>query len=279
MQNLAGADAKIDAATTVNAMAHEANIASLEASWKGQTARLLAPVKVGFGGGVTVDRLRLGLERATVELAGRLSPTLDLTLAVRNVTPDLVKPFAPALDADGTLQADAKLTGTPARPSGTIRVEATGSDADRPGPRAACRQPDRDRQPRRRDRPHRRAPRRGRLTTLTVTGTAPIEPSRPIDLRAAGNVDLALLDPILAPNGRRVRGRLTLDANVAGTMAAPRLSGTTRLTGGELQDFGQGVHITAISAEIALEGEQVRIARFIGHAGPGTIRSRGRLAC
>ncbi|HST76119.1 MAG TPA: hypothetical protein VLJ20_12160, partial [Acetobacteraceae bacterium] len=126
MQNLAGAEAKIDAVTTVNATAHEANVASLEATWKGQTARLLAPVKVGFGGGVAVDRLRLGIERATVELAGRLSPTLDLTLAVRNVTPDLVKPFAPSVDADGTLQADAKLTGTPARPSGTIRVEATG---------------------------------------------------------------------------------------------------------------------------------------------------------
>ncbi len=278
VQNLAGADAKLNAATTVNATAREASVASLEATWKGQTARLLAPVKVGFGGGVTVDRLRLGLERATVELAGRLSPTLDLTVALRNVTPDLVKPFAPAFDADGTLRADAKLTGTPARPNGTIRVEATGlrmrsgpgralpaanltATADLAGATARI--------------DARLAA--GRLTTLTVTGTAPIDPARPLDLRAAGNVDLALLDPILAANGRRVRGRLALDARIAGTMSAPRLSGTTRLTGGEVQDFAQGVHITAIAAEIALEGEQVRIARFTGRAGPGTIAITGTI--
>jgi translocation and assembly module TamB len=276
MQNLAGADAKIDAATTVNATAHEANVASLEATWKGQTARLLAPVKIGFGGGVTVDRLRLGIERATVELAGRLSPTLDLTLAVRNVTPDLVKPFAPSVDADGTLQADAKLTGTPARPSGTIRVEATGLKM-RTGPGRSLPAANLTATANLAGETARLDARlsAGRLTTLTVTGTAPIDPARPMDLRAAGTVDLALLDPILAPNGRRVRGRLALDANVAGTMKAPRLSGTTRLTGGELHDLGQGVHITDITAEIALDGDQVRIARFVGHAGPGTISVSG----
>ncbi len=278
VQNLAGSDARIETATTVDATAHEARVASLEATWKGQTARLVAPVKVGFGGGVTVDRLRLGLQRATVELAGRLSPMLDLTLVVRNVTPDLVKPFAPAVDADGALQADARLTGTPARPSGTIRVAATGLRM-RTGPGRALPPASLTATANLAGETARLDARleAGRVTTLTVTGTAPIDPARPLDLRAAGNVDLALLDPILAANGRRVRGRLALDAGVTGTMAAPRLSGTARLTGGEVQDFAQGVHVTAITAQIALEGEQVRIASFTGRAGPGTIGVSGTI--
>ena len=276
VRNLAGADATLDAATVLNARAHDANVSSLNATWKGQTLRLLAPVRIGFADGMTLDRLRLGLQQATLEVAGRASPALDLTVALRNVTPDLLKPFAPQIDADGTLRADAKLTGTPARPSGTIRIDATGlrmrtgpgrglppanlvataalaGDTARIDARLAA----------------------GRLTTITVTGAAPIDPARPLDLRAAGTVDLAVLDPILAAEGRRVRGRLAIDAGVAGTMAAPRLSGTTQLAGGEVQDFALGVHITSIDAQIALEGQQVRIVSFTGRAGPGTIRIAG----
>ncbi len=277
--NFAGADAVIDTATVLNAKAREANVSSLNATWKGQALRLLAPVRIGFADGVTLDRLRLGLQQATLEVAGRVSPTLDVTVALRNVTPDLAKPFVPQIDADGAIRADAKLTGTPAQPNGTVRLDATGlrmrtgpgrglppanltASADLAGGSARI--------------DTRLAA--GRLTTLTVTGTAPIDPARPIDLRAVGNVDLAMLDPILAPDGRRARGQLALDAGVAGTLSAPRLSGTTRLSGGDIQDFAQGVHITDIAAQIALQGDTIRIVTFTGRAGPGTIGVVGTVA-
>ncbi len=278
-RNIAGGDATIETATVLNATAREAKVASLSATWKGEALRLLAPVRIGFADGVVLDRLRLGLHEATIEVTGRVSPTLDATVGLRNVTPDLVKPFAPQIDADGTLRADAKLTGTTARPNGTVRLEATGlrmrtgpgrglpaanllANADLAGGSA-------------------RIDTRltaGRLTTLTVTGTAPIDPARPLDLRAVGNVDLAMLDPILAPDGRRARGQLALDAGVAGTLGAPRLSGAARLSGGEVQDFAQGAHLTDIVAEVALAGDTVRIARFTARAGPGTMSVAGTLA-
>ena len=196
-RNLQGAPFNLTSAATVNATGKETTLSALQANWKGETLRLLGPARIGFGNAITVDRLRLGLRQATVEVAGRASPTLDLTVAVRNVTPDLAKIVDPSISADGTLRADAKLTGTTARPVGTIRVEAAGlrmrtgpgrslppanltANADLAGDSA-------------------RIDARlsaGRLTTLTVTGRAPLQPAEgALDLRANGSLDLALLDP------------------------------------------------------------------------------------
>jgi translocation and assembly module TamB len=94
-------------------------------------------------------------------------------------------------------------------------------------------------------------------------------------LRANGGLDLALLDPILAPGGRRARGQVALDAGVTGTVAAPQVNGTVTLAGGEIQDFGQGVRISDIAATIQASGQTIRIASFTGHAGPGTIGASG----
>jgi translocation and assembly module TamB len=115
----------------------------------------------------------------------------------------------------------------------------------------------------------------GRATTLTLTGRAPLGPSGPIDLRADGSLDLALLDPILTAAGRQARGQVTLDVGVAGTVASPRLTGTAQLARGEVQDYAEGLRINDISALVQLEGDSVRIARFTGRAGPGSISVSG----
>ncbi len=250
-------------------------IASLEATARGQTVRLLAPARVSFGSTVAVDRLRLGLRQAVLDLSGRVSPTLDLTASLRNVTADLARIADPGLQASGTLTADARLTGTPARPTGTIRVAAHGLHLRR-GAAAAL--------------PPVGIVADARLSgrtavvdahvtagrnRLSVTGTAPIDPASAMNLRASGNVDLAVLNPILSAAGRRVRGALALDATVAGTFRAPRVSGSARLAGGEFQDFAQGIHLTAIEALIEGSGEQVRIARLTARAGDGTLQASG----
>ncbi len=114
-------------------------------------------------------------------------------------------------------------------------------------------------------------------TGWRVTGTAPIDPASAINLRAAGGVDLTLLDPILSAAGRRVRGQVTLDATVTGTLAAPRASGSARLAAGEFQDFAQGIHLTAMDGLIEAVGDRVRITRFTGRAGDGTISASGSI--
>ena len=126
LQNLAGADATIATAATLDVPAKAVQVASLGVLWKGQDLHLLAPARISFGDGVAVDRLRIGLQQAVLDLAGRITPALNLTASLRGVTPDLAKPFAPAIDAAGLITADAKLTGTTAAPQGSVRLSATG---------------------------------------------------------------------------------------------------------------------------------------------------------
>src|SRR6185437_10370403 len=52
---------------------------------------------------------------------------------------------------------------------------------------------------------------------VTVTGSAPLSSSGPIDLKTDAQMDLAILDPILSAEGRRARGFITVNAGVVGT--------------------------------------------------------------
>lgn len=282
LQNLDGADARLSTAATLDLPAKTLSLAALEASWKTASLRLLAPARFGFGNGVAVDRLRLGLNQAVLDVSGRATPRLDLTASLRNVTPDLAKIVDPSLDAAGLIQADARLTGTPARPTGTIRLTASGLRMRR-GPGRALPPADITASAVLAGTAARIDTRltAGAATHLTVSGTAPLPTAPPgtgpLDLHAGGALDLALLNPILTAQGRRVRGQVTLSAAVGGSIAAPRIAGTVQLAGGEVQDFTQGVHLTDMQATLVADGEVVRITRFVATAGPGTIGASGSI--
>ena len=169
----------------------------------------------------------------------------------------------------------ARLTGSTARPAGTITVTAAGLRL-RQGPGRALPAATLDA----------RAVLDGaaaridaRLAAgasrLAVNGSAPLSAAGPLDLRATGNLDLAMLDPLLAAQGRRVRGRVALDAAVAGTARVPRIGGTAQLSGGEVQDIAQGIHLTNLTALLQAEGDTIRLVRLDAAAGAGTIAARG----
>lgn len=88
-------------------------------------------------------------------------------------------------------------------------------------------------------------------------------------------MDLALLDPLLAAQGRRLRGLVSLNGGVTGSLAEPRATGTVDLAQGEIQDYTQGLHLSRITARLRAEGDSLRLVQLEGHAGPGTIRAEG----
>ena len=265
----------LDTTLQLDVTAKKAEIRTLEARWKSERIRLLNPAQIAFGDAVRVDRLRIGLGAATLALDGQLQPALDLTAQLRGVTPDLAAPFVPGLAIDGRLQADARLTGEPAHPSGTIRVEAEGLHARTGAGRALP--------PARITANATLDGRTARLDTnliagaarLAITGTAPLDPAGAFDLRASGAADLTLLDPLIAAGGRRVRGNLTLDATLAGTRTKPQLGGVLRVTGGSVQDYATGVALTELTAAIRAAGDTVRIETLTARAGPGTLAVAG----
>jgi translocation and assembly module TamB len=275
LTGLAGAPAQVQGRGVLDAKARNLALSALTAGWKGETLRLLAPVRVDFANGVTLDRLRLGLRGAVLEAAGRVSPTLDLTASLRDLPAALASVVAPDLAAQGTLGAEARLSGAPARPTGSVTVTARGLRVTR-GPAgglppvnaqlAATLEGSAARLDLRAD--------AGR-SHLAATGRAPLSATGPLDVRTTGTVDLAMLDPLLAASGRRARGEATLDATVTGSASAPRLAGTLRLARGELQDFTQGIRLSGIDALVTAQGDSLRIDRFLAHAGPGTIAVQG----
>ena len=272
--DLAGSAARLATRGTLDAEGRTLALARLEATWKQQVLRLLQPARIGFADGVDVDRLRLGLRQAELDVSGRAGSALDLTARLR-LPADLAAIVSPDYAADGAIAADARITGTTARPEGTVRVTASGvhlrrgpgqvlppanltANADLKGTSAAI---------------------DARLTAgrsrVTVGGTAPLATTGAMDLRTDGFMDLAVLDPLLAADGRRVRGQVTLNGSVAGTMAAPRIAGTARLGNGDVQDLPMGVHVADIAALIEATGDTVRLTSLTGKAGPGTLGGSG----
>ena len=281
--HVAGAPAKLDAALVLDLPARRVAISRLAATVKGEALRLLQPARIGFGAQMQVDRLRASLAPASggaapalIDIAGLLGPRLDLTASLANVTPALARPFVPGLDAAGMITAQARLTGTTARPDGTVRITARDLRM-RDGLAAALPPASLDARADLAGGAARLDARldAGRQIGLRVAGLAPVGADGAIDLRATGGVDLAVANAVLGAQGRQAGGQLTLDVGVAGTARAPALSGTIRLANGQVQDFGQGLRLTDIAALVRAQGQGVSIEQFTARAGDGTIDASG----
>ena len=165
-----------------------------------------------------------------------MSPTLDLTVAMRNLPADLAALFVPGFAADGVLRGDAHLRGTPTRPEGRIQLAAAGLRL-RSGPGRALPAANVNASAEVAGTNARIDARltAGATVNLSVNGQLATAPSAPIDLHAVGTLDLAMLDPLLTAGGRRVTGRISLDARV-GERCARR--GSVDRPVGECDDRG-----------------------------------------
>jgi len=268
--------ATLSAAANLRLPQHDLRLSAFEAAYSGQTLRLLAPARLDFANGLAVEGLRLGVGGATFAASGRIMPALSLTASVRDVTPALAKPFMPDLNAAGTVGLNAELRGTLAAPEGALRLTGRGL---RVMTGVAAGLPVADvnatatlaRDAARVD-AHLTA---GTAIQLALTGTAPLQPTAPLALRLNGSTDLKVLDPLLTPGGRAARGQAAVDMAIAGTIAAPRATGTVRLARGEVQDFVQGFHLTNLTGTLQAEGDTIRITQFTGKAGSGTLSVAG----
>ncbi len=273
-----GAPARIETAATLDATAHTLVVESLRGAWNKETIRLLAPARIAFAPDLAVDKLRLGFRQGELTVDGRWrsgSAGLDMRAALSNLPADIIADFAPAYAADGSISGEAHLTGNPAHPSGSIRIAATQlrmrTGTGRALPVAASTMAAKL--------DGANALVDGSLTAgasrVTLSGRVPLDLARSMDLRIGGALDLAMLNPVLNAQGRSVKGQLDLALGLNGTAAAPKANGSVRVTNGDFQDAVLGSHLSAITAEVQAEGDTIRIARFTGTAGPGTITVGG----
>ncbi len=276
---------KLAVGARLDAPARRLALQHLLAQVRGETLNLLAPAVLDFADGLAVDRLRLGLRpggaQASLEIAGRVLPGLDLTGTLSGLPLDLVRLVAADLPLAGTLGADLRLTGTLDAPLGRLNAQASGLRLTQgPGraiPPAQVKvtldlAPDGAQIDARAETDTR--------TNLRLQGRVAGRPpftSGALSLRADGRVDLGLLDPLLTSGGRQLSGGALLNTAVTGTLAAPRLDGTLRLTDAALRDRNLGLALTGVEGTLVLAGDTVRLVRLAGRSGRGTVELTGSI--
>ncbi|MBS7541589.1 translocation/assembly module TamB domain-containing protein [Ancylobacter oerskovii] len=251
----------------------------LSATRGGTTIASTAPANIVYAGGtVTIDRLALNAGGGTATLAGSAGERLDLTADLRAIPLSLAELAAPGLNLSGTLAGNARVTGTPAAPTGNYQLTITRlstpdvaragagpfditARGDLAGGRATLRSEIRGRY----------------LQALAINGSVPLGAGA-LDLAIRGGVDLGILNPMLATTGAQVAGNAAVNATVTGTASAPNAGGTIRISGGRYIDSLNGISLDRIEAlltgtqrSVTLTSLSARTANGGGLTGRGNV--------
>lgn len=278
LPDLYGSPAKLSSAAVLNLAKEEVRIASAALDYRGETMRLLVPAELRFGRALFIDDLKLGAREAVFELTGQFAPMLDARASVRQVKPELINVFAPGLLAGGILEAQARLKGSLANPTGRVRIDATeirfADDAATGLPALEI---------------HARAQlgdgtasvnaslSAGPNSQLTASGTAPLDAKGALDMKVAGTLDVGLANPILEGRGMHATGEVTVDATVTGDPSAPQIGGGFTLARGSARDYGRGLNLSDITAEVVGREGTLQIKSFKATAASGTVTMTGAL--
>jgi translocation and assembly module TamB len=270
-----GVAVTLGASGNFNLDAQEISLASALGSYAGQEVRLLEPARIYLGGGVAVDLLKLGAQKAELDVQGQISP-LAARVSLRQVQPSLVNVFIPNLLAAGVIDAHADLHGTLSAPVGEVSFNALGvqsaDDAALGLPPANIRitaglrghTADIDA---RLD--------AGSASQLSAQGQAPLAADGEVDMKINGKVDVGLMNAFLEARGQHASGQLDIDATVTGAVAAPQIAGTLDLKNGKINDYGRGVSLTDIAAQVVGNEGKLQIKSFTAAAAPGTVSMSG----
>lgn len=276
LPKLNGVAVTLGASGNFNLDAEEISVASALGSYSGQEIHLREPTRIYFGNGIAVDLLKLGAQKAELDVQGQISPTLALRASLRQVQPALVNVFLPNLLAAGVIEAHADLHGSVKAPTGEIAVNALGvqsaDDAALGLPPANI---------------HITAGLRGHTadidarldagsaSQLTAVGQAPLAADGDVDMKINGKTDMGLMNAFLEARGQHASGQLDIDATVTGTVAAPQITGTLDLKNGKINDYVRGISLADIAAQIVGNEGTLQIKSFTASAAPGTVSMSG----
>lgn len=273
---LNGVAASLEANGNLNLESSEVSIAGALGNYRGQDIHLLAPARIHFANGLSVDQLKLGAQKAELDLQGQIAPTLKVSASLRNVQPALVNGFLPNLLSAGVIEAHADLHGSLPKPLGEITVNASGlqsaEDAALGLPPANIRitaglrghTADIDA---RLD--------AGSASQLSAVGEAPLAVDGQVDMKINGSLDVGVMNAFLEARGQHASGQIDINATVTGSVASPQIAGTLDLKNGKVNDYGRGVSFTDIAAQIIGNEGALQIKSFTASAPPGTVSMSG----
>ncbi|RUT92093.1 translocation/assembly module TamB, partial [Mesorhizobium sp. USDA-HM6] len=104
-------------------------IASGEATVRGIKAAIAEPSSLAIADGVTsIEKLALNLGGGSATVSGSAGQTLDLTANLASLPAALANDFVPGLDAAGTLNGTAHVTGASSNPDVQFNAKLTGAE-------------------------------------------------------------------------------------------------------------------------------------------------------
>ncbi|HEX4051606.1 MAG TPA: translocation/assembly module TamB domain-containing protein [Steroidobacteraceae bacterium] len=256
-------------------------LTSLDAHYRDQMLRLLTPALLSFNGGISVNRLRLGVPPAIVQVSGQITPRLTLRATVRRLSPAALGIFLPefrGLQPRGEARADLVLQGSLSNPTGTLSFTANGLHSASAGVRGL---PDAsltlNATLAARTASLQLALEGGPQMQLHADGRLPLDRTVPLALQVRGNVDLAFANAVLEASGQRALGQLGVQAQLSGTWASPQVRGQLTISKGELQDFSRGLRLSGIAATLQADGPELTLTHLTAQAGSGTISATGKI--
>jgi translocation and assembly module TamB len=276
--NLRGEPAHLDTEAHLNLTARELRIENAEARYHGQSLRLLSPSQLAFGDGIAISPLRLGVQNAVIEIAGRVSPVPELRASAHRIDAALINAFVPELLAQGTFDVDARLAGSSSDRSGLVTLTAARLRLARAGLRdlqavdahatvrlvGSAAQLD-------------ARLNAGGASELTLAGTTPLDGQGRLSLKVNGELDAGFANPLLEANGQRVAGALTVNATIGGTARSPEIGGTIDLANGDLRDHVRGAHLANIAAHLTGNRGILKLETMTARAGSGQLSANGQL--
>jgi translocation and assembly module TamB len=239
-------------------------LATFQARRGGRRIALAQPAALAFRGGeVTIESLVVAVEGGRLSAQGRAGERLDLSLDIRALPLSAAEIFVPGLGLSGTLQGTATVTGTPADPAG--RYDLSLSRIVAPQTRQAGVPPI--------DVTARGTLGDGRATvdgvvnagrvgTLNVSGSVPLDAAGALDLAVRGRIDASAANTVLSAAGRRAEGQANLALTLRGTAADPRVEGAVTVSGGSFSDELAGIRLNQIEARLAARGNVIAVERL-----------------
>ncbi len=241
-------------------------LASFTAQGGGQRITLAGPATLTYGAnGIDIKDLAFRVGAGRLSLSGHSGSTLALKANAAGLPLAAADLFSPGLGLSGVADGEATIGGTPGNPTGEWRVRLQRVSAP---------------QMRNLGLPALGVVGSGRLAggrtsldvainagtgnTVRLTGSAPLEPDGPLDVKVDGALNARLANSMLSVSGRRAAGSLAIAFQVRGTMTKPQAQGTVRLSGGELRDDQTGFKLTGVTGTFVANGDTIRIDHFAG---------------
>ncbi len=255
-------------------------LASFVAQGGGQRITLAAPATVTYGGdGLDIKDLAFRVGAGRLSLSGHSGSTLALRASAAALPLAVVDLVSPGLGLSGVADGEATIGGTPGNPTGEWRMRLSRVSVP---------------QIRNVGLPALEVAGSGRLAggrtsldatinagtgnVVRVTGSAPLAPDGPLDVKVDGSLDARLANSMFSVSGRHGAGSLAIAFQLRGTMAKPQAQGTVRLSGGELMDDQTGFKLTAVTGTFVANGDTIRIDHLAGTTpNGGSISATGEV--